>query len=290
MLCILRTWPRALSQAVISDVVSDILTVMGVRRRTQSDTTRRATLFAAWLAASATAYAVLHTTQAVDRPADDGSAAWWSSGDAVIALLLVAAGAAAVAWRRARRLAERAQELALTDALTGIPNRTLLLDRLGQALSRLGRTAAAVAVFYVDLDGFKAVNDRFGHLVGDEALVAAAQRLRACLRSSDTLARMGGDEFVVVCEGLSAPELALDVGRRQVAPLDVPIMAGGHRVRLAASVGVAVACAQPADAQALIASADGSMYRAKLLGARLGDLDTADTRRLTCLRDGANCA
>ena len=256
----------------------------------QTDAKRRAAPAVAWLIASVALYTVVRATQAAGRLAPDGRGGWWSAGDAVVALLVIAVAAAAAGWVKARRSAKRAHELALTDALTGVPNRTLLLDRLGQALSRLDRAAAAVAVLYVDLDGFKEVNDRFGHTAGDEALVEASRRFRACLRSSDTLARMGGDEFVVVCEGLRPAERALDVGKRLIASLDEPIVAGGHRFCLAASVGIAVARAQPSDARALIASADASMYRAKRLGARLGELETADAPRLIDLRDGVGGA
>ncbi len=115
-----------------------------------------------------------------------------------------------------RESSERAREIALHDALTSLPNRTLLVQRLDHAILRCQRSRKLVAIFFVDLDEFKAINDTYGHHVGDELLVAVAERLSSVLRSGDTLARLGGDEFVILCEDLDSmeqgPPLAARIG------------------------------------------------------------------------------
>ncbi len=166
--------------------------------------------------------------------------------------------------------AQRAVEQDLThrathDPLTELPNRTLLVDRLRQALRRSKRTNLPVTVLFIDLDGFKAINDDLGHAVGDDVLVRVAQRLRAVVRGPDTVARLGGDEFVVICEGLGADEARHLARRLQAAiPLpdgdDDPI--GGVIAGLEASIGIALVGpdASPEDA---IHHADLAMYHAK---------------------------
>jgi diguanylate cyclase (GGDEF)-like protein len=144
---------------------------------------------------------------------------------------------------------------ALHDPLTGLPNRTLFLDRLQQALSRLARTETALAVVFLDLDGFKELNDTRGHAAGDERLVQVAVRLSALLRAGDTAARIGGDEFVVLCEDIAGPDEASGIAGRLLAELPVP-----------ASMGVAVTHNGGVSPQTLVAEADAAMYRAKLGG------------------------
>jgi diguanylate cyclase (GGDEF)-like protein len=166
--------------------------------------------------------------------------------------------------RRADReaaLAAEAHHRALHDALTGLPNRTWLMDRL----ERRTGTAAGLGLLFVDLDGFKAVNDRLGHHAGDEALVEAARRLTGCARSGDTLARLAGDEFVLVCDGLGEAD-ARGVADRIVEAIAAPMVLGcGSEVALGASVGVAFLGAGQ-DGDALLRSADAAMYRAKRAG------------------------
>ncbi|MDP9074740.1 MAG: diguanylate cyclase [Actinomycetota bacterium] len=154
---------------------------------------------------------------------------------------------------------------ALHDPLTGLPNRTLLLDRLRLALARAQRSGGTVAVLYLDLDRFKPVNDRFGHHVGDETLVTVAQRLQSVIRPQDTVARIGGDEFVVVCEGFQHVDREIDQLRdRLAAAAAAPIEIGDERVVVTVSIGTSIS--QPfvdADADAMLRDADAAMFRMK---------------------------
>jgi diguanylate cyclase (GGDEF)-like protein len=143
---------------------------------------------------------------------------------------------------------------ALHDPLTGLPNRALFVDRLRLALNRLGRTRTCLAVLFLDLDGFKGINDTLGHAAGDQFLVEVAHRLCGVLRGGDTAARLGGDEFVVLCEDVGGPAEARLIAGRVVE--EVP---GG------VSVGVALAC-DVQDPEALLRAADASMYAAKRAG------------------------
>jgi diguanylate cyclase (GGDEF)-like protein len=121
-------------------------------------------------------------------------------------------------------------------------------------------------VLFIDLDGFKAVNDRFGHEAGDRVLASAAGRLRAAVRGSDTLARVGGDEFVVVCEDMRTETSALETAERIRAVLRAPFAVGDAELRIAASVGIALATAQHATPEDLLRAADEAMYVAKRRG------------------------
>jgi diguanylate cyclase (GGDEF)-like protein/PAS domain S-box-containing protein len=166
-----------------------------------------------------------------------------------------------------RRELERALEhRAFHDELTGLANRALLLDRLEHASARSDRAGTRFAVLYIDLDGFKPINDSFGHPTGDAVLVAAAERLRAVLRSEDTVARLGGDEFAALLEHEDVTAHASGVAKRVLAALSEPIATDGRRVSVTASIGIALAEAgqQPLD---LLRNADIAMYRAKRKGA-----------------------
>nr|WP_231126315.1 PAS domain S-box protein [Motilibacter aurantiacus] len=166
----------------------------------------------------------------------------------------------------ARRAAEqRLAYQAMHDALTGLPNRLLLLDHLQSALARSARHGGHVAVLYLDLDNFKDVNDALGHAAGDELLVEFSRRLTACLRDSDTAARLGGDEFVVVCEDLAGPEEASGIASRVEEALDVDVPVRDHPVRVTASIGIAVSSGHETGAD-LLREADTAMYRAKRAG------------------------
>jgi diguanylate cyclase (GGDEF)-like protein len=162
---------------------------------------------------------------------------------------------------------ERERELSLWhrathDPLTGLLNRTELIDLTERALRRRTSEASPVALVYVDLDGFKVVNDGWGHLVGDEVLRAAAARMAAALRPSDVLARVGGDEFAVLCEAVRAPEDAAAVAERIRRAVSRAVDVEGVTTRLSATAGVAIA--EPGDtAEALLARADDSMYAAR---------------------------
>lgn len=159
---------------------------------------------------------------------------------------------------------ERAKlaHLATHDPLTQLPNRTLLYDRIAHALRASRRYGGLTAVLFVDLDGFKAVNDLCGHETGDLLLVEVAERLASVVRPSDTVARLGGDEFVVLCERLDGAGEATAVAERVLEALRLPFTAGERAPAISASLGIAF----PADGEepdALVGRADLAMYAAK---------------------------
>jgi diguanylate cyclase (GGDEF)-like protein len=155
---------------------------------------------------------------------------------------------------------------AFHDALTGLPNRALFLDRLEHALARARRGHAALAVLFVDLDRFKLINDTLGHGAGDELLVQAGQRLRATVREADTAARFGGDEFAILLEDDTHTRDATQVAQRVIDALQAPFEVGGREVFVSASVGIATSRAGQEDAAELLRNADVAMYRAKQEG------------------------
>ncbi len=165
-----------------------------------------------------------------------------------------------------REAAEALSQLALHDPLTALPNRSLFMDRLAQALHRLDRQERVLAVLFVDLDRFKAINDRFGHAAGDETLLAVGERLREVLRPHDTVARLGGDEFVVLCEDLEDDSAAVRVAERVLAALERPIECRDHTVVSSASIGIALTRRSDTTPDALLRDADMAMYRAKETG------------------------
>ena len=154
---------------------------------------------------------------------------------------------------------------ALRDPLTGLPNRSLLLDRLHQALARSARVDGTLAVMFVDLDHFKRLNDSFGHEAGDEVLRAAAQRIAAAVRPADTVCRLGGDEFVLVCDGLGGRAEAAEIAARVAAAVAAPCTVAGREVAVTASVGLAMAY-DGASPESLLSDADAAMYLAKQNG------------------------
>jgi diguanylate cyclase (GGDEF)-like protein/PAS domain S-box-containing protein len=161
-----------------------------------------------------------------------------------------------------RRAESQLAHRATHDALTELPNRTLLEDRLEQACARLSRDHGWVTVLFVDLDDYKEVNDSLGHTAGDHVLCEVGRRLRRVLRPADTVARLGGDEFVAVCEGIGERE-AEQIAERIDAALEVPMLVDGEHVRVTASVGSASTCDSQADPAELLVRADQSMYRVK---------------------------
>ena len=161
---------------------------------------------------------------------------------------------------------ERYRQLAYHDTLTGLPNRRLLDDRLHLAIAQAARRKRALAVMLVDLDNFKAVNDTAGHAVGDMVLVSVAHRLQSAVRASDTVARMGGDEFVVILPDIDTESAAITVADKIVDSLAAPVEAGGNHYQLGGSVGVAIYPHNGKTARALLAYADSAMYTAKRAG------------------------
>ncbi|MBL7261979.1 sensor domain-containing diguanylate cyclase [Paractinoplanes lichenicola] len=157
-------------------------------------------------------------------------------------------------------------ERALRDPLTGLGNRAMLRERLGGALARARRSGRPVGALLLDLNGFKQVNDRHGHNVGDELLQAVAGRLHECVRAEDVVGRLGGDEFVVIAEDLASARDAVVVAERIVESLDEVIPIGSRRLRTPASVGIALSHSDVEGPDELLRLADAAMYRAKRRG------------------------
>jgi diguanylate cyclase (GGDEF)-like protein len=174
---------------------------------------------------------------------------------------------------------DRIRHLAYHDALTGLPNRLLLKDRLGVALSQAVRRQDLVAVLFLDLDGFKQVNDRLGHEMGDRLLQEVAARLSRLTRSGDTVARLGGDEFVMVLGYLLGPEDVMAVAAKVVTAMREPCVVQGHSLQVTVSVGVSLAPNDDLEADVLIGNADEAMYRAKERGGDTFELFTPDLGR-----------
>ena len=186
--------------------------------------------------------------------------------DEEVSVLEVVAHVGALAIERFR-VQERLAFLALHDSLTGLPNRTLLLDRLAIALGRLERhPEQTLAVLFCDLDRFKLVNDGYGHAAGDDVLMTFAERLLRVIRAGDTVARFGGDELVVLCEEVEDEEHARALAGRVEAALAEPFRVGDEDVVLTASIGVAIALSSTDRAETLLRDADAAMYRAKERG------------------------
>ena len=158
------------------------------------------------------------------------------------------------------------RDLALFDALTGLPTRTLFADRLGRSLLTAERNQASCALLSLDLDGFKAVNDSAGHEAGDAILQEIARRLVCAVRTMDTVCRWGGDEFLILTPQSGSREALTETARRLLERVAEPIALGGGTYRVSASIGIAQFPADGRTAAALEAAADAAMYRAKRAG------------------------
>lgn len=162
--------------------------------------------------------------------------------------------------------ARRLQYQATHDALTGLPNRVLLADRIQQAILTAQRSGSVFALVFIDLDGFKRINDSLGHARGDDLLCAVAARLSVGGRSNDTVARWGGDEFVLLIEGLQREESIVQIPRKLIRRFEEPFMIGGHEIFMTSSVGISVYPRDGDEAETLLQHADGAMYRVKQSG------------------------
>ena len=181
-----------------------------------------------------------------------------------------------------RHAEEELAHWALHDSLTGLPNRNLLVDRISQALTRASRHPGTVAALFCDVDDFKEVNDSFGHHVGDEVLKAVATRLSSAVRPADTVARIGGDEFVVLCEGMDNESVAFDIASRVLGAVANPLEVSGNELALSISVGVAFAVTE--DAPELLRNADAAMYLAKQRGRNRAELFDEQLRKVAAER------
>jgi len=163
-----------------------------------------------------------------------------------------------------KALEEQLEHQAFYDSLTDLPNRRLVVDRLGHALGRTRRKKGSqVAVFFMDLDDFKIINDSVGHDVGDRLLVAVSERLKESLRPEDTLARFGGDEFVMLLEDTEGPEEAVRVAERITDKLREPVLIDGRELFVRASIGIALGKVHQKSSEELLRDADTAMYQAK---------------------------
>lgn len=191
--------------------------------------------------------------------------------------------------RQRENLQEQLEQMALHDPLTGLANRRLLGDRMNEALRACRSDGDSVAICFIDLDDFKAVNDILGHEAGDRLLQVLADRLVAMIGSSGAAARVGGDEFVILCEQLAVLGSATDLGRRILARVEEPCTFDGHEVGITASIGVALGgCGD--EAAPLLSRADAAMYLAKRRGGSRHELYTSEvgahaSRRVTLKRN-----
>jgi diguanylate cyclase (GGDEF)-like protein len=170
------------------------------------------------------------------------------------------------------------KQMAHHDPLTGLANRTQLTQQLQQAVARSRRDSTQFAVLMLDLNGFKPVNDRYGHAVGDQLLIEIGRRLLAGVRTTDVAARVGGDEFIVLVEAVTSPDHARAIADKLVLQLSQPVQVGDLTVRVGASVGIALYPLQSEDIDHLLQLADEDMYRVKAMARETRSSATATER------------
>jgi diguanylate cyclase (GGDEF)-like protein/PAS domain S-box-containing protein len=185
---------------------------------------------------------------------------------------------------------EKVAYMAQFDALTGLPNRNLFQDRLAQAMALAKRNEWPMAVLFIDLDRFKLVNDTLGHRAGDKLLKEAAERLRSCIRGSDTVGRLGGDEFAAILTELAIPSNAGLVAQKIIDVLRQPFDLDGKETYVSASIGITLYPADSDSAEALVMNADAAMYRAKEQGRNNYQYFTRDMNERALLRVGLEAA
>ena len=211
------------------------------------------------------AYGFARATEAFER-----LAAWAATheslhvGESIFVILALASWVVYRERKNGRELVVQLRQQALTDGLTGLPNRTLLVDRLDHALAKR-RDKTVVGLLYLDIDDFKDVNDELGHVAGDELLREAARRIRARLRDYDTVARVGGDELIVLVEDIAPPEIEI-VADRVCAAFATEFELNGQARHVTASVGAALAFDNTVTAVELVDEADAAMYDVKRKG------------------------
>ncbi len=195
-----------------------------------------------------------------------GNPRHWTAEEINYASALADFMALALSAADRKQAEEEMRRLANYDHLTGLPNRTLFMDRMEQSLARARRSRHALALLFIDVDRFKSVNDSLGHNVGDQLLYQIGQRLLECVRTSDTVARLGGDEFTVIVEDCQEPQAVTLTCERILSSLAEPILLEGTEVNLGASIGVSMYPADGSTVQALLQNADSAMYKAKERG------------------------
>lgn len=171
---------------------------------------------------------------------------------------------------------KRIEHLAYFDSLTGLPNRKLFLDRLNVAMAHTRRAQSILAILFLDLDRFKDINDSLGHSVGDDLLQQTSLRLRECLREGDTLARMGGDEFLILLPHINKPEDVAVLSQRILDRLNKSFMLGSHNIYISASIGIVLFPSDADDSPSMLRAADIAMYNAKRSGGNKYRFFTAD--------------
>ena len=195
-----------------------------------------------------------------------GEARHWTAEELNYAGALADFMALALSAADRKQAEEEMRRLANYDHLTGLPNRTLFMDRMEQALARARRSRHPLALLFIDVDRFKSVNDSLGHDVGDQLLHQVGQRLMECVRTSDTVARLGGDEFTVIIEDFSDPQAVTQTCERILTSLLDPMLLGGTEVHLGCSIGVSMYPNDGTTVNALLQNADSAMYKAKERG------------------------